>query len=80
MASITIKSTTRVAQGVLKRVECTPTCLGGTSSIFAIYLPDVAEFKQLPVVYWLSGLTCTDENFSQKAGAFQSACDISLCS
>ena len=26
-------------------------------------------------VYWLSGLTCTDENFSQKAGAFQAACD-----
>merc|ERR1711976_1129136 len=39
---------------------------------------DVTEVKALPVVYWLSGLTCTDENFSQKAGAFQAACDNQL--
>eukprot|EP00439_Symbiodinium_sp_Y106_P083822 s539_g24.t1 len=49
--------------------------LGNTPTIFAAYLPDTTEFKKLPVVYWLSGLTCTDENFSQKAGAFQAACD-----
>lgn len=49
--------------------------LGNTQTIFAAYLPDVTEHKKLPVVYWLSGLTCTDENFSQKAGAFQAACD-----
>merc|ERR1719161_3115002 len=49
--------------------------LGSTSTIFAIYIPDVAISQKLPVVYWLSGLTCTDENFSQKAGAFQAACD-----
>ena len=27
----------------------------------------------MPAIYWLSGLTCTDENFSQKAGAFAHA-------
>ncbi|MFV0665866.1 S-formylglutathione hydrolase [Denitromonas sp.] len=38
--------------------------------VFAVYLPPQAEAGQrLPVVYWLSGLTCTDENFMQKAGA-----------
>jgi len=74
-ASMTVKSATRVAQGMLKRCEFTARSLGNTQTIFAAYLPDVTEFKKLPVVYWLSGLTCTDENFSQKAGAFQAACD-----
>ena len=36
---------------------------------FAIYLPPQAQTQALHVVYWLSGLTCTDENFMQKAGA-----------
>ena len=37
--------------------------------IFAAYLPPQAESGPVPVLYWLSGLTCTDENFVQKAGA-----------
>lgn len=78
MIGLTVKSATRVAQGVLKRVEYTSPVLGSTKTIFAIYLPDATEFKKLPVAYWLSGLTCTDENFSQKAGAFQAACDTQL--
>lgn len=28
---------------------------------------------KVPAVYWLSGLTCTEDNFMQKAGAFQAA-------
>ena len=36
---------------------------------FAIYLPPQAEEGTMPVLYWLSGLTCTDENFVTKAGA-----------
>mmetsp|Transcript_158288 Transcript_158288/g.507692 ORF Transcript_158288/g.507692 Transcript_158288/m.507692 type:complete len:291 (-) Transcript_158288:72-944(-) len=75
MASLITKSTTRVAQGVLKRIEHVASSLGGIPSTFAVYKPDVCQYQKLPVVYWLSGLTCTDENFSQKAGAFQAACD-----
>lgn len=77
MASITVKSTVRAAQGLLKRIEFASEALGGTTT-FAIYLPDSSESDKLPVVYWLSGLTCTDENFSQKAGAFQAACEHGL--
>eukprot|EP00960_Hanusia_phi_P026578 746332-Hanusia_phi.AAC.9 len=29
--------------------------------------------EKLPVIYWLSGLTCTDRNFIEKAGAFRAA-------
>ena len=36
---------------------------------FSIYLPPQAEQGSVPALYWLSGLTCTDENFMTKAGA-----------
>ncbi len=36
---------------------------------FAAFLPVEAEQAQVPVLIWLSGLTCSDENFTQKAGA-----------
>lgn len=46
---------------------------------FAVYLPPQAERgAKLPVVYWLSGLTCTDENFMQKAGAQRVAAELGL--
>lgn len=46
---------------------------------FAIYLPPQAEQGgDLPVLYWLSGLTCTDENFMQKAGAMRLAAELGL--
>lgn len=40
---------------------------------FSIYLPLQAQRGPVPVLYWLSGLTCTDENFVTKAGAQQHA-------
>ncbi|WP_071873471.1 S-formylglutathione hydrolase [Atopomonas hussainii] len=46
---------------------------------FGIYLPPQAEQgAQLPVLYWLSGLTCTDENFMHKAGAQRLAAELGL--
>ncbi len=35
----------------------------------AVYLPPQATTQKLPVLYWLSGLTCTEQNFITKAGA-----------
>jgi len=42
---------------------------------FSIYLPPQSEQVPVPVLYWLSGLTCTDENFVAKAGAQQYAAE-----
>ncbi len=43
---------------------------------FAIFLPpNASKENPVPVLYWLSGLTCTDENFMQKAGAFKAAAE-----
>lgn len=41
----------------------------GCAMCFAVYLPPQAEKTRLPVLYWLSGLTCTEQNFITKAGA-----------
>lgn len=46
---------------------------------FAIYLPPQANNgNKVPVLYWLSGLTCSDENFMQKAGAQRVAAQLGL--
>ncbi|KEF30446.1 S-formylglutathione hydrolase [Marinobacter nitratireducens] len=51
----------------------------GCSMRFAIYLPpQVANGQKVPVLYWLSGLTCTDENFMQKAGAHRVAAELGI--
>ena len=41
----------------------------GCTMRFAVYLPPQAEKAKLPVLYWLSGLTCNEQNFITKAGA-----------
>ena len=51
----------------------------GCDMQFSVYLPPQAEQgASLPVLYWLSGLTCTDENFMQKAGAQRMAAELGL--
>jgi S-formylglutathione hydrolase len=46
---------------------------------FSIYIPDVARpAEPLPVLYFLSGLTCTEENFMAKAGAQRYAAELGL--
>ena len=36
---------------------------------FGIYLPPQAKDTACPVLYWLSGLTCSEQNFITKSGA-----------
>jgi S-formylglutathione hydrolase len=44
---------------------------------FSVYMPPGAS-QDSPVLYWLSGLTCSDENFVQKAGAQRIAAELGL--
>ncbi|RLM27264.1 S-formylglutathione hydrolase [Brenneria alni] len=45
---------------------------------FSIYLPPTFDDTPPPVLYWLSGLTCNDENFTTKAGAQRTAAELGL--
>ncbi|KAK8928422.1 S-formylglutathione hydrolase [Platanthera zijinensis] len=45
----------------------------GCSMTFSIYFPPSPPSQKIPVLYWLSGLTCTDENFIAKSGAQRAA-------
>ena len=41
----------------------------GTPMQFSVFVPAHAPGEQLPVLWYLSGLTCSEENFTVKAGA-----------
>ncbi len=69
----------------------TNACFGGTQGVywhasqqldcdmrFAVFVPPQAESEPRPVVWWLSGLTCTEENFTVKAGAQRMAAELGL--
>ena len=46
---------------------------------FAIFLPPQASSNnKVPVLYWLSGLTCTDENVMQKSGIQRIAAELGI--
>ena len=56
-------------QGVYKhKSNCT-----GTEMTFSVYVPPHEEGAKLPVIWYLSGLTCTHENVTEK-GEFREAC------
>ena len=50
----------------------------GCEMVFSVYLPPQAATEKVPVLYWLSGLTCTDQNFVTKAGAQRYAAEYGV--
>jgi S-formylglutathione hydrolase len=80
----------RVSEATIKTVAQS-LCFGGVQSIhthtsqetgctirFGVFLPPQASTGRAPVLYWLSGLTCTEENFIVKAGAQRVASELGL--
>ena len=66
-------------------------CFGGTQDVwshrsstldcdmkFGLFLPPRAQHGPVPVLYWLSGLTCTEQNFITKAGAQRFAAEYGI--
>jgi S-formylglutathione hydrolase len=74
-------SEVKVSGGRLLRIEHESAACNGTMT-FAIFLPPQvlqgSKINKVPALYWLSGLTCNDENFSQKAGAFAVAAELGM--
>ena len=56
-------------QGVYKHTSSAT----GTEMTFSVFVPDHAPGAKLPVVWYLSGLTCTHANVTEK-GEFRAAC------
>ncbi|AXK73248.1 S-formylglutathione hydrolase [Lysobacter sp. TY2-98] len=74
----------------MQRVE-SHACFDGTQEVWqlrsdaldcdtriGVYLPPQASQRACPVLYWLSGLTCTEQNFITKAGAQRYAAEHGL--
>lgn len=50
----------------------------GTEMRFAVFTPPQARQKKVPALYYLAGLTCTEETFAIKAGAQRLAAELGL--
>mmetsp|Transcript_9150 Transcript_9150/g.14112 ORF Transcript_9150/g.14112 Transcript_9150/m.14112 type:complete len:689 (+) Transcript_9150:119-2185(+) len=81
MTSYKIISTNRVGSGNYMRISHDSTSTQ-TSMTFGLFVPsrftanmdeNAINKENVPVIYWLSGLTCDDTNFAMKAGAFAHA-------
>jgi len=55
-----------------------PSTETGTRMRFGLYLPPQAERGKVPALYYLAGLTCTEETFLIKAGAVRLAAKFGL--
>src|SRR5690349_3368208 len=49
-----------------------------TEMRFSVYVPPQAQQGEVPVLYYLAGLTCTEETFMIKAGAQRVAAELGL--
>ena len=63
--SLTKKSDVKVFGGMVTKYTHNSS-VTNTEMTFSIYIPEGGE--KMPVIYWLSGLTCTDDNFNMKSG------------
>lgn len=70
-------SETKSFEGWVKRYQHQSSSVN-CEMVFAIYLPPQAKTERVPVLYWLSGLTCTYENFMQKSGAQRVAAELGI--
>ncbi len=70
-------SSTATFGGELRRVQHRSEACN-CDMTFSVFLPPQSRSGAVPVLYWLSGLTCTDENFTIKAGAQRVAAELGL--
>lgn len=80
MFSVDFISQHRIYDGILYFIKH-DSLATGTSMSATVFVPDVAEQRTdapFPVLYWLSGLTCSASNFTEKAGAYRKASELGL--
>jgi len=77
MSAIETLAESRCFDGVQGFYRHVSTACGGPMR-FAVYRPPQAQHTRAPVLYFLSGVTCTEENFTVKAGAQRVAAELGL--
>lgn len=74
--SFTQKSSNKVSNGLLTKYSFPASSLNNLETAINVFLPSSAlgsSPKKVPVLYFLSGLTCTEDNAAQKGGFFNAA-------
>ena len=77
MTSLKLKSEYRCFDGTAAYYSH-PSATCNSDMNFAVYLPLQAKSQPVPILYYLSGLTCNEENFITKAGAQQYAAELGI--
>ena len=64
-------SSNRVSTGTLTKYSFPSSSLGGLTTIINVFVPD--SKSPVPVIFYLAGLTCTEDTGAQKGGMFNKA-------
>lgn len=78
MSEMTRISGNKSFGGMHERYEHVSDVLGCKMVVGVYRPPQALAGEAVPVVYWLSGLTCTDQNFMEKAGAHRVAAELGV--
>ncbi|KAJ7630759.1 carbohydrate esterase family 1 protein [Roridomyces roridus] len=68
-------SSNRCFGGELRKYKHQSAALGGLVANFNLFLPAQASSKKVPLLVYLAGLTCTEDNGAQKGGFFGAAAE-----
>jgi S-formylglutathione hydrolase len=77
MVELTLRSRHRCFGGTVDFYRHASDCCQSEMN-FSVYVPTQAPIGPVPVLYFLSGLTCSDENFMTKAGALEVAAELGI--
>lgn len=77
MTALVTRSSQKCFGGVQLSLEHTSSACAGPMKL-GVYLPPQAEKGAVPAVFYLAGLTCTEETFVIKAGAQRVAAELGL--
>lgn len=77
MANVTTRSEQACFGGMIGFYSHASTEIGAEMK-FSVFMPPNAQTRSLPVLYFLAGLTCTEETFMIKANALRHAAELGL--
>jgi S-formylglutathione hydrolase len=71
--TLTATASNRVANGTITKYTLPSASLGALTASVNVFVPDSAAQAPVPVLFYLAGLTCTEDTAAWKAGMFNTA-------